>query len=166
MKNIRTASLIAALLGVVLLTAGAEAFTTAESQRTVEVYSDDNPGTFVDFEVIERDETACALTFEVTNNVPAPGQTIELDRVVASGNGFGAHISSFSIEPMGVGESTEVRVRIQDGYVGRGTVRIDAEMSGEDIEIEMEEETWVRCVDPEDDKEGGGGKPVTPPGRR
>lgn len=177
MNKTRTFALVALLLSVLLLTAGAGAFTATESQRAVEIYSDDNPGTFVDFVVEDRDATACSVTFEVTNNFPVPDKNVELDDFDATGDGFDAWASSVPNDPIGVGESAEVTVRVEDGYVGRGTLKVETDMSGENVEIELEEETWVRCEEPEEEEnenkgegnngnKGGGGSPSTPPSRR
>lgn len=176
MNKTRTLALAALLLSVLLLTAGAGAFTATESQRDVEIYSDDNPGTLVDFVVEDRDATACSVTFEVTNNFPVPEKNIEIDDVDVTGDGFDAWASAPG-GSIGVGESTEVRVRIEDGYVGRGTLNVEMDLSGENFEIELEEETWVRCEEPEGEKnenkgegnngnQGGGGPPSDPPGRK
>ena len=174
MRKTRTAALAAVLLGILLLTAGAGAFTVVESQRAVEVYSDDNPGTFVDFVVDERDETACGLTFEVSNNIPVPNKTVEIESFQVTGNGFDARATSVPYEPIDVGEAAEVEVRVEDGYVGRGNLDVEMRMSGENIEIELDEETWVRCKEPgnngegnsKGDGRGGGNRPTSPPGRR
>lgn len=175
MKKTGTFALVVLLLSVSMLTAGAGAFTATESQRAFEIYSDDNPGTLVDFVVVERDETACSVTFEVTNNFPVPEKNVEIDDFEVRGDGFDAWTSSVPNEPIAVGDSTEVRVLVEDGYVGRGTLHVEMDMSGENVEITLEEETWVRCEEPEeegggeegnDGRESGGGPPSTPPGRK
>jgi len=177
MRKTRTAAFAAVLLGILLLTAGAGAFTVVESQRAVEVYSDDNPGTFVDFVVDERDETACGLTFEVSNNLPVPDKAVEIEEFEVTGNGFDAWATSVPDEPIGVGESAEVEVRVQNGYFGSGTLDTEMEMSGEDIWIELNENTRVRCKNPgnkggkgkgngKSNGNSGGNSPPTPPGRR
>jgi len=160
MRKTRTASLVVLLLSILLLTMGAGAFTEVGSQRSVEIYSDDNPGTFVDFVVDERDETACGLTFEVSNNLPSSNKMVEIDDFEVTGNGFDAWASSVPNEPIGVGETADVEVRVEDGYVGLGTLDVEMVMSGENIEIELDEETRVRCKEPEkkDKKKGKGNK--------
>ena len=150
----RKTALVSAVLvvGVVLLVAGTFAFTTVESHRTAQVYSDDDTATLVGFGVEDRDETACTLTFEVTNRIPVPNQTVSLDTVETEGDGFDVWTASVQREPLGLDESAEVDVRVEDGYVGRGTVDVEARMSGEDIVIEMQEETWVFCEEPEQNR--------------
>lgn len=156
--NTRTLASAVLVTAFVLVLAGTFAFTTAESQRTAEVYSDDDAGTLVGFGVEDRDETACSMTLEVTNRVPVPGKTVSLDTVEVTGDGFDAWTTSVQRGSLGVGESAEVDVRVEDGYVGRGTVGFETRMSGENVVIEMREQTWVYCEETDDTEtnaEGG-----------
>ncbi|MDZ7687586.1 MAG: hypothetical protein U5J64_02485 [Halobacteriales archaeon] len=176
MSKTRTASLVVLVVSLLLLTAGAGAFTSVKSQRVVDIYSDDNPGTFIDFEVDDRDATACGITFDVSNNLPSHNKTVKIDGFNVAGNGFDAWASSVPHEPIGVGETAEVEIRVEDGYVGRGTLDIEMEMSGRNVEISLDEESWVYCEEPEEEdeeeeegdngRERGGGPPSNPPGRR
>lgn len=171
----RTLGIVLLVAGLALMAIGSGAFTTVESQRAIEVYSDDNPGGFVTFEVDDRDSTACSVRFEVTNGFPMSEQAFEIDDVEVTGQGFGAWASSVPSQPVDVGESAVFVAHIDEGHVGHGTLELEMEMSGDGFEIELEEETWVYCEEPDDDEEddeddggdrGGGAPNPSPPGRR
>jgi hypothetical protein len=64
---------------------------------------------------------------------------------------------------------------VQNGYFGSGTLDTEMEMSGEDIWIELDENTRVRCKNPgnkggkgkgngKSNGNGGGNSPPSPPG--